>query len=294
MVAASAVVVSHAFPLSLGIGAAEPMESFAPFTLGSAAVQVFFAVSGFFIMKSFDRRSSLAEFTIARVARIMPGLAVVTLIVALLGAGGLSFSGNPYPRTTNGPLWTLWFEAVCYVALAACGLAGLYRNGRFPAFLAAFAVFYFLVLGRILPINPAYAHLGLPFVIGMSVYQYRNSVPLNGWLAASLALLAGWTGTQAAWSLALAYGALWLGSWDIPQLKLYNRLGDYSYGTYIYGWPVAQIIVLVSPAIGAYWLIALSTPASWALGVLSWKTVEQPAMSYARRLAARPADPLPA
>jgi peptidoglycan/LPS O-acetylase OafA/YrhL len=81
-IAASAVLVSHAFPLAGVPG--EPLESWAPANLGRLAVAVFFSISGFFIAKSFDRRSSLIEFTVDRVLRIYPALFVVLVLTAFV------------------------------------------------------------------------------------------------------------------------------------------------------------------------------------------------------------------
>ena len=55
MVAASAVLVSHTFPITLGSGAPEPFEALLDRSLGSLAVMIFFAISGFLIARSFDR-----------------------------------------------------------------------------------------------------------------------------------------------------------------------------------------------------------------------------------------------
>jgi peptidoglycan/LPS O-acetylase OafA/YrhL len=47
MTAAVLVLVSHAWPLSLGLGTAEPLQAATGFSLGSLMVFVFFSVSGF-------------------------------------------------------------------------------------------------------------------------------------------------------------------------------------------------------------------------------------------------------
>lgn len=287
MVAASAVILSHSFPLALGHSASEPLAGWmAPLDLGKAAVRVFFAISGFFILKSFDRRNSTVEFAIARVARIVPGLAAVTMATSILTAVGITWAANPYPLPVNGPLWTLWFEATCYLCLALAGLAGLYRCGRFPAFLMAFAMVWAAIVLRILPVNPAYASLGLPFVFGMTVYQYREHVPLNGPVALGLTALALSLGTDALWSIALGYDALWVGSLPSPLLR-YNDRGDFSYGTYIFGWPIQQLIVLSFVGIGPMALMSLALPITWALGILSWRFVEYPAMEAAKTVGRR-------
>ena len=37
----------------------------------------------------------------------------------------------------------------------------------------------------------------------------------------------------------------------IPGLGLFNKLGDYSYGVYLYGWPAQQIILVMKPEMSA-------------------------------------------
>ncbi len=242
MIAASAVIVSHSVPLSVGIGVHEPLHGWIePLDLGKAAVRVFFVISGFFILLSFDRRKSTRAFVLARAARILPALLVVSALTASVTAVGVSFADNPFPNSVNGSLWTLYYEVICYGVLALAGLCGgLFRNGRFPAFLLAFGMVYAAIELGLLPINRAYAFLGLPFVFGMAVYHYRQGVPLGWPLALGLFLVAIAAPSDATWSIALGYGALWFGATAKP-LRFYNRFGDYSYGTYIFAWPIQGV-----------------------------------------------------
>lgn len=287
MIAASAVIVSHSLPLSLGMGAIEPAHGWiAPLDLGKAAVRVFFVISGFFILQSFDRRASIATFALARSARIIPALLVVYAVTTTLTSLGLSFAENPFPDAVNGSLWTLYYEVVCYGVLALAGLCGLYKNGRFPAFLIAFGMVYASIQLRILPLKLPYAYLSLPFVFGMAVYHFRRHIPLGWPVALGLTIVAIAVPTDATWSLALGYCALWLGA-TAKWLRPYNRLGDYSYGTYIFAWPVQQIIALSIPGIGPIGMMLIALPTVWMLGVLSWHFVERPALDAAKRWSRR-------
>ena len=289
MMAASAVIVSHSVPLSVGMGVHEPLHGWIePLDLGKAAVRVFFVISGFFILQSFDRRSSTAAFALARAARILPALLVVSILTGIMTSVGVSFAGNPFPNSVNGSLWTLYYEVVCYGVLAFAGLCGLFHKGRFPAFLVAFGMVYLAIALELLPIRDAYAYLSLPFVFGMAVYHYRESVPLGWPLALGLLLLAIIVPSDATWSIALGYGALWFGA-TAKRLRFYNRFGDYSYGTYIFAWPVQQLIALSVPGILPLAMMLIALPVVWGLGVLSWHFVEHPAMDAAKRWARRSA-----
>ena len=95
-------------------------------------------------------------------------------------------------------------------------------------FIACFVAVY------ILAPNTAICLLGLPFFVGMAAHRYR--IKLNGAVAVGLLVLAALAHLTPGWSIALAYGGLWLAS--VPKLPSYD--GDYSYGTYIFAWPVQQ------------------------------------------------------
>src|SRR3954468_15178483 len=86
---ALAVVVSHAFSVTTGAVNDEPLAVALGFTLGEHAVNGFFAISGFLVTMSFDRRG-WRDFVIARTLRIAPGLIVATLVVALVIGGAMS------------------------------------------------------------------------------------------------------------------------------------------------------------------------------------------------------------
>ena len=73
-----------------------------------------------------------------------------------------------------------------------------------------------------------------------------------------------------------------------PILR-FNRLGDYSYGTYIYAYPVQQSFVRLFPDLTTMQLFAGSLAVTLAIAVISWHVIEKPALGLVRR---RPA-PLP-
>lgn len=177
MTAASAVLVSHAYPLSLGVGAAEPLSTYLSMSLGTLAVISFFIISGFFISQSFDNSSSLLAFAVARILRIYPALLTVLLLTTMVigplctrlspwqyffntetlsyvprnlslkwlqyGLPGV-FDDNPYPAAINGSLWTLFYEVTCYALVALLGVLGAARRSWiFGIFLAFYLLAYF-------------------------------------------------------------------------------------------------------------------------------------------------------
>lgn len=318
MIAASAVLVSHSWPLSLGPQAVEPLQVLTGFSLGTIAVMVFFAVSGFFITKSFDRRDSLLSFAAARVARIYPALLLVLLLTMLvLGVIFTSlplanyfqhfetfayvprnlslislqyhlpgvFAANPTPYAINGSLWTLFYEVMCYFGVVIVGLCGWLRKDRFWIFLLFFlalqSISYFFPPSDIMLVH--ITRLSIPFVIGSAFYVYRAYVPLSGGLVAILGLLALLFHDTPAGRLFfliwLCYGCFWFGHIAWIGRDAYNRIGDYSYGMYIYAYPVQQMVAAMSPGISPLQLGATSFPITLLLAALSWNFIERPALT---------------
>jgi peptidoglycan/LPS O-acetylase OafA/YrhL len=307
--AAIAVLVSHAYPLALGAGTPEPLTASTGFTLGTAAVFVFFAISGFLISQSFDRRGNELMFWWARLVVAVtltalvlgpiasdltvqsyfrsPAVATyvirnVTLFALQPGLPGV-FTSTPYPIFVNGSLWTLFYEVACYAMVAVVGL--LCRSTRaFALFVLAFVVLY---VSFRQPIQSdariaKLAMLSLPFVLGMLAYRARRFVPLSSPLLASLVLLCivlhKTVMFRELFVASLTYGALYLGFTRLSRLADYNRVGDYSYGVYIYAFPIEQMTAWVLEEPTPILVSTIAFVPTLLLAILSWHLVEKPAL----------------
>lgn len=323
MLAATGVLVSHAYPISLGPDAVQPLEAWLQgTTLGAVCVYVFFAISGYFITRSFAHSPSWSRFLAARALRLFPALLVVLCVTVLASATLLStaapglfwsevpgylasnltlfrldydlpgvFEANPYGVAINGSLWTLFYEVLCYMGVFLAGLLGILHRPR--AFGSLLVVILALCLAMpALPVPDrldTLAQLGLPFTIGAGFWLLRDRLPLSPLAALGLFGIAALThGTPAflpALTLALSYAIFVLGYWPSRIFESYNRLGDYSYGMYIYAFPIQQIVAsngVTDPLLN----ICLALPLTLLCAVLSWKLVERPALQLKPR--ARP------
>lgn len=328
MVAALAVLVSHAWPLTGGKGSVEPLQVATGHSLGTLAVFVFFAVSGFLVTASFARASGPAGFVVARALRIVPALAVSSWLVAL-GMGPLVtelpvtaylahpdtwafvarnslpvshlftlpgvFETNPYPHPV-GSIWTLPNEVACYALVLLVGLSGaLHRPVVMAAGMGAYLAWWMAVdLGAVvLPARvDALRVLSLPFVVGMAMFQWRHLVPIGGGVALGMAFASLWAVVMARHGpvyqpllmLCLAYWAFWLAHVSAPALNGFRRIGDYSYGTYLYAFPVQGFVVWLWGPMSPLTNIALALPAVLVCAALSWHLVERPALSVRQRM----------
>jgi peptidoglycan/LPS O-acetylase OafA/YrhL len=302
---AAFVIVSHAWPIALGPGTTEPLMVHTGHSLGGWAVGLFFFLSGLLVTASAERRTALS-FLGARARRILPGLGVAliaTLALAYLcgatpnrneaiswfvRAATLAsiehrisgaFAGNPYAEVVNGPLWSLFHEVAAYSLCFLFVQFGLHR--RKPALL--FLTLVPLGLSLVEPSLPdrlgTFAPLFACFAAGMAAHVFKDRIALNSLVAIGLLPVV----VVAPWPVGVpvvAYGLLSL-SLSVPALRL---PGDYSYGFYIYGWPVAQTIAHLVPGISPAELAALSLAATTPAAVVSWHLVELPSLSQARAL----------
>ncbi|MDT0509454.1 acyltransferase [Novosphingobium sp. MMS21-SN21R] len=325
IVAASAVLVSHAYALTSGQEMSEPFRAATGLSLGQFAVAIFFGMSGLLIARSFDRRQSLAHFVSARFLRLWPALAVVLTLTAfalgpVMTSQGASeylrstqtlayvprnlslyfrddalpgvFAANPYGAATNGSLWSLFYEVACYGGVVALGyLGGLRKTWMFGLFLA------FVVAGHVWSViaSPAsgvayrldvMGFVGFPFALGMAAYVWRDrlSLGLAGialvWVLVALLLDTVWLGS--AIMLALVYTCLWLAFVPKGAVLAYNRLGDFSYGVYIFAYPAQQTLVALWPGHGPAVNMAASGAITLILAIASWHLVEKRALALAR------------
>lgn len=324
-IAATAVLVSHAFPITLGPGATEPFSVSTGHSLGGLAVYAFFAISGFLISMSFMRSSSWLSFLAARFLRLVPGLVVSLLLVAfVLGPIVTSLSPGAYfthietytfvirntllaplqftlpgvfetqPYTAvEGSIWTLFYEVICYMGVFALGIVGILGKRLWMAliFAAYLAVWLLIEAKGGHPRLMALQDLSLPFVIGMAFYLWQDRLPLSfigvvvlsglAWALRDLLIY------DLALVLALSYAVFWLGYVPGGLMRAYNRLGDYSYGIYIYAFPLQGAAVwALGPQSPLTNMIVAFVP-TLILSVLSWHLIEGPALNAKSALMAR-------
>jgi len=200
---------------------------------------------------------------------------------------------NPSPWTINGSLWTLPIELLCYAAVAVLTAFGVMQRRKMVV-LALFALL--LGLYEFHCLNPEAFRLRFPFFAfdvllnfllyffaGSVCFLYRETIPYSRslfWGSLCLAVFS-LLFAPLAWlaPIALPYAFLCLG-FKLPAGR-WNTRGDFSYGTYIYAFPVQQGLALagVHQAGFALYLIA-SLILTAILAVLSYRYVEAPCLRW--------------
>jgi peptidoglycan/LPS O-acetylase OafA/YrhL len=211
----------------------------------------------------------------------------------------------------NGSLWTLFFEFLCYLLLAALSFVGLLRNRRMVALLAIGVWLAEIVITAVPSFNQHFIASNnwdlmnlltlVPiFLAGSLLYLYRDAIPDSGILACACLLLVllglglpignrtpAFTLTSMnLTAVFLAYLMLWLGI-HLPFSKV-GAKNDYSYGVYIYAFPVQQLLTLWGVNRWGYWPYTLFAVAVVSpLAAASWWGIEKHALRL-KKLRIRP------
>ncbi|EDY22203.1 acyltransferase 3 [Chthoniobacter flavus Ellin428] len=217
------------------------------------------------------------------------------------------FAHNPLAGAVNGSLWSLGPEVTCYVCL---GLATFFGTLRWkytgPLCFLLFYGFHQLALirpetgvavarvmenGFIFGLHqPLYRSVFLAFLAGMACYQFREALRWKGWLAAvagAALLITCWVGGfDFAWPIAWPYLVLYLAH-RLPFERV-EKWGDFSYGIYIYAFPIQQCLALAKvQRLGFMAFLGASAILSILAGAASWFLLERCVLRWARTFSER-------
>ena len=239
-----------------------------------------------------------AYFTSFNTWRYLAGASLVVIPGSIPGV----FLHNPLPISVNGSLWTLPLEARMYAVVLALGLIGIFKNKKRTAAIALVLLGLFIatndlsgMFSPLLKINelllagaivPNYT---LPlcyctmFMMGCTFYLYKDIIKYNPMIFAGASII--WVYsifTPFLYTISvicLPYIILSLGFMKIPYLNMITKYGDFSYGIYIYAFPIQQTIVNFMPSISPWELFAVSLPVTLFFAVLSWVFIESRALA---------------
>ncbi len=312
LVLASAVVVGHTTPLG-GFHPTVLTE------ISTIAVNGFFVLSGFLIAGSRTRLGLgrfLWHRALRIMPAFWVSLAVVALVIApatalvsgetwQLSSALTYISENlslairqwgiadtlqhvPFVGAWNGSLWTLEFEFLAYLVAGLLLTSCLVRSHLtlvLPVVSVLAAIAIALADGP-LDVESYFGfnslRLGASFAAGMTLWAFRDSLPRTP----TLTILAGVTSCAlylapptlmyALAPLPLGYLLLSLGGSRRVRLGSTN---DFSYGVYIYAFPVEQLLVVLGARNLGYFgmviaTLGLTAPLAW----LSWTFVERPSL----------------
>ncbi len=317
LIAALTVFHSHQIVLS---GGTDPRPTWFT-TYSAAAVCAFFGISGYLITRSALFRDLPTFFAFRALRLLPALIACVFLTIIAMGyfsaltywdyisrpdtwsylrniavfftpgQRGLPgvFEGT-FDPVVNGPLWTLPYEVLCYILIGV-----VVAIGRRTALVVSLIIC--AACAAAFKISPAYPILML--LDGFST-AWLSLFALAFFASAAVALL----GSQSLrWALLLVT-ALMVAFWSVPSWaflisapfiglwvvwlgrtihldRYLRRVGDLSYGVYIYGFPIQRITIGAfeghPSAFALSYAVALA--GTVALAFISWRLIERPALS---------------
>lgn len=287
-------------------------------------VMIFFTLSGFLVSASYQRSLQLKKYLTSRALRIYPGLLLcLGLTVLLIGPlftrltlgeyflnpeasryflvnsslastayslPGVNFFAGAHGNSVNGSLWTIPLEVRLYLMIAVAGTTGILQSRVSTNFVIAVLAIIFATLPEYFPlIGPDSATYALVafFIMGVGFFNNRNSIPVDWKILASMIFIAYLDHSPGhinpyLGACIVVYAVFCLAF--APKIKLPSWFGDYSYGIYLYGFPIQQMTTHFYPTFGPYKMMAIAIPASWLAGALSWHLVERPFLSFRKKL----------
>jgi peptidoglycan/LPS O-acetylase OafA/YrhL len=307
---AVAVVVYHIYTGSVheGILIADYLPSLV--NLGSLAVNLFFAISGYLIFQSLKRHNSIGDFAVDRVIRIYPVFLVLHLIIFAIGpvinykwladlsVGGyfVHFFSNLLflPGVFDLPIaqlvaWSLSYEAAFYLVMSLFFFFIRKQGGKralllIPVIMGACMVYF----------HPA----ALFFVVGIAVYLYKEQLKIlasrkmfyfNGVIFLIVTFML--------YSPQNIYVSMILGllffstvaneqglSSGILRTKVMQYLGNMSYSLYLWHtmvmFPIEKVVLYLKPLINSEPLLFMLYASASIIGSIivshfSYKLIEQ-------------------
>ena len=209
----------------------------------------------------------------------------------------------------NLSLWTVPYEYGCYALISFIMVFGLLKR---PSALLSMAGFVILV-GLIAMLFGAMPDAGgvankvlsrffighqsrlfVAFLLGITVYIWRDRIVYSHYLAiicvVTCVIIAalgpadhlGFPVINLIAAPCLVYFTAYLGVSNLPVLPLFHR-GDYSYGIYLYGFPIQQVIFDVIPVKSEPLQFILAAVAISFFAAFSWHCIEKPILRMRKR-----------
>ena len=159
---------------------------------------------------------------------------------------------NFHDKAVNGSLWSLSLEVKMYLIVFFAGFLKILKNKT----LFNILFFIIMIVGFFdksfflqFLLYPNYVHVSMMFLLGSFIYINRDSINVTSPILLFLIFIAAMHHKTPTFGLAynilLPYLVFYLAF--LPGFKFFNKIGDYSYGVYLYGWPALQMVYYLNP-----------------------------------------------
>lgn len=271
----------------------------------------------------FNHQNKLIDFVKARLLRIVPAYWMSTLLLACVVGPWLStlsfmdyfrtpetlgfiwknmvfsivytlpgvLTNNPFGPSVNGSVWTIPLELQMYGWVLLLGSMGaLKKRVMFVLFFLVCLLLYGYTNNAFIFISPSgEPRLWVFFFFGTLATLYADKLKISPFWMCVTGMLLGWFWQHgnhwfdilgAAW---LSYALLVFGFHHYFKNLDVGRIGDLSYGVYLYAFPVQQILIHFYKDQLNGWLVALLTLLiTLPIAAISWYVLEKPVLKWKR------------
>ena len=201
-------------------------------------------------------------------------------------------------KAVNGSLWSIPIEVFAYMSIAV--VVGLLKFNKklLPIVLACLGVFVMMYVEKTLGETQHTVIWGSStifaarvlqyFILGSLVYLMSLEKYLNVNAALLLCLLLVFISKELFYEVTkvfiISYATLSFSLSDRP-IKFYKHFqkNDYSYGIYLYAFPVQQFVVMAFSGVSVYGQFSVSMIVICMMAYFSWHIVEKPALDLKPR-----------
>jgi len=294
-------------------------------TLGDLGVSIFFIISGLLITMSLaNNKTKIKTFIMSRILRVYPAMFVMVLLslVVFYFISSQDFKSfftssdtikyflknntlifgvhtnlegifqDHYFKSVNGSLWTLPWEVRMYVVVFLIFHIFHKYARAITLFLATtISIYYYYLLTQDTEfIHPSIRFMSL-FLLGSTFFYFKDKIRLNKVYFIPIVIvlfLALYFRNHDLFHLfnvfLLPYFIIYI-AYSFVFLRGFNNIGDYSYGIYIYSFPIQQIFASTDMSFMTYVLFSCSV--IFTMAFLSWHFVEKKALSYKKIIRSR-------
>ena len=214
---------------------------------------------------------------------------------------GLTMEGNPFAGDITGPIWTLRYEILAYIGTAGLLLVGLHRNLMVLLVAAVGSSVLFALdlqthmvtdanatLGSLVRFGSCYLYGAVTYVLAERArVGIKFAIPV---LIVGGALIGfGFGIGEILMNLALTPILFALAFSEAKAPDWLAKPPDFSYGLYIFHWPIYQMLTeWVSAPPNAALLFGLGLPLAILTALGSWYLLEKPMLKLKAPAAFRP------